>query len=96
MMTNVRAESARGIAMRGLPLGNVHDILLRDWQLTITAEGECCEQRRLDFRDEEEVLLPAGTMPWCYAENIRNLKMEGMDVSGSGDAAGLDITAVMK
>jgi hypothetical protein len=82
--------------MRGLPSGNVRDILLRDWQLTITAEGEYSEQRRLDFRDEAEVLLPVGTMPWCCAENIRNLKMEGMDVSKSGDAKELDITAVVK
>jgi hypothetical protein len=74
----------------------VRDILLRDWQLTITAEGEYSEQRRLDFRDEEEVLLPAGTMPWCFAENIRNLKMEGMDVSQSENAAELDITAMVK
>ena len=96
IMSNVRAESARGIAMRGLASGNVRDILLRDWQLTITAEGECSEQRRVDFRDEEEVVLPVGCMPWCYAENIRNLKMEGMDVSKSGDAAELDITPVIK
>ena len=96
IMTNVRAESARGIAMRGLPSGNVRDILLRDWQLTITAEGEYSEQRRLDFRDEGEVLLPVGTMPWYYAENVRNLKMEGIDVSQSENAAELDITAMVE
>jgi hypothetical protein len=82
--------------MRGLPSGNVRDILLRDWQLTITAEGECSKQPRVDFRDEEEVPLSVSCMPWCYAENIRNLKMDGMDVSRSGDAAELDITAVIK
>ena len=82
--------------MRGLPTGNVHDILLRDWQLTITAEGECSEQRRVDFRDEQEVLLPMGCMPWCYAENICNLKMEGIDVSKTGNAEALDIAAVIQ
>ena len=70
--------------------------MLRDWQLTITAEGECSEQRRIDFRDEAEVLMPEGCMPWCYAESIRNLRMEGMDVSKSGQALSLDITPLIK
>ena len=95
MITNVRAECARGIALRGLPMGNVEDILLRDWRLTITAECEPAGEHWVDFRDEEERRLPDGCMPWLYAENIRGLRLDNMMTDKTGAAADVDITPIL-
>lgn len=94
MMTNVRAECAHGIAMRGLPNGNISDILLKDWQLTITREGDTEYTSHIDFRDRGLLPLENTCMPWCYAEYINGLQLENIRVNKTGNAENTDITPV--
>ena len=92
MITNVRAECAHGIALKGQATGNVSDILLRDWQLTITGEGDNAYSRFVDFRDETVTELPEKRMPWYYAEHIERLQVQNITVNQAGCAKKWDIT----
>ena len=92
MITNVRAECAHGIALKGQATGNVSDILLRDWQLTITGEGDNAYSRFVDFRDETVTELPEKRMPWYYAEHIERLQVQNITVNQAVCAKEWDIT----
>jgi len=96
MMTNVRAESAHGIAIRAHAPGKITDVVLKDWQLTITGEGDSPYNRFIDFRDEPVVELPEGRMPWYYAENTERLTVKDIAVDAAGAAAEWDITPIVR
>ncbi len=94
-MSNVRAESAHGIALSASNAQGIRDIHLHDWSLTITGEGDTEHTRFIDLRDEPCVPLAENVMPWYYARGVEGLKLREMDVTTAGAGEKYDITPLV-
>lgn len=94
IISNVIAHSESGITVCGNENGNVSDILLRDWMLTIYESPNRRFAPHIDIVDEATFPLAEGAVPWRYCKNVRNMSLMNVRVKKDGSADALDITPV--
>ena len=90
VMSNVVGQCENGIVICGQEQGNVSDIVLRDWMLTICDGPNRAVASYVDLQDEARLPIRPGTIPWRYCVNARNVRFENVQVWKADDR--LDIT----
>lgn len=90
VVASVVAQCENGIVICGNENGNVSDIVLRDWMLTVCDGPNRAAASYIDLQDEARLPKNPGTVPWRYCRNARNVRFENVQVWKGEE--GLDIT----